>query len=40
MLHTIDAQSMPTGIQRIFADTNPNLKIDGVDDYRVDVDVA
>ena len=31
---------MPTGIQRIFADTNPEIAINGVDDYRVDVDVA
>ena len=36
----IDVQSMPTGIQRIFADTNPEIAINGVDDYRVDVDVA
>ena len=34
------AQSVPTGIKRIFADTNPNIKINGSDDYRVDVDVA
>ncbi len=40
MLRTIDDQSMPTGIQRIFADTNPEISINGVDDYRVDVDVA
>ena len=31
---------MPTGIQRIFADTNPEIAINGADDYRVDVDVA
>ncbi len=37
---TINVQSMPTGIQRIFADTNPEISINGVDDYRVDVDVA
>lgn len=37
---SIDAQSMPTGIQRIFADTNQEIAINGVDDYRVDVDVA
>jgi len=37
---SIAAQTIPTGIQRIFADDNPNLYIDGVDDYRVDVDVA
>jgi subtilisin len=40
MLRTIDAQSVPTGIQRIFADDNPNIGIDGNDDWRVDVDVA
>ena len=34
------SQSVPTGIQRIFADTNPNIGINGTDDYRVDVDVA
>jgi subtilisin len=34
------AQTIPTGIQRIFADGNSNLDIDGTDDYRVDVDVA
>lgn len=37
---SIDAQTEPTGLQRIFADTNTNLEIDGTDDYRVDVDVA
>ena len=36
----IHAQEMPTGVQRIFADANVNLDIDGTDDYRVDVDVA
>ncbi len=40
MVRSIDVQSMPTGIQRIFADTNPEIAIDGVDDFRVDVDVA
>lgn len=40
MVRSIDAQSIPTGIQRIFANTNPEIAIDGVDDYRVDVDVA
>lgn len=34
------AQEVPTGIQRIFADTNTKLDIDSTDDYRVDVDVA
>jgi subtilisin len=33
-------QSMPTGIERIFADTNGAIDIDGTDDFRVDVDVA
>ncbi|HUG98602.1 MAG TPA: S8 family serine peptidase [Gammaproteobacteria bacterium] len=37
---SIFAQTIPTGIGRIFADENPNLDIDGTDDYRVDVDVA
>ena len=37
---SISVQSMPTGIQRIFADTNPEIAINGADDYRVDVDVA
>jgi subtilisin len=39
-LWSIEAQDMPTGISRTFADTNANLDIDGADDYRVDVDVA
>ena len=34
------AQTVPTGIQRIFADANPNIAIDGNDDSRIDVDVA
>ncbi|MFZ7112940.1 MAG: S8 family serine peptidase [Desulfatiglandales bacterium] len=34
------AQEIPTGIERIFADENSKLDIDGTDDYRVDVDVA
>ncbi|MCH8338373.1 MAG: S8 family serine peptidase [Chloroflexi bacterium] len=33
-------QTVPTGIQRIFADENPGITIDGVDDLRIDVDVA
>jgi len=33
-------QTVPTGVQRIFADDNTNLDIDGVDDVRIDVDVA
>jgi subtilisin len=40
MIRSIDVQSMPTGIQRIFADTNSAIDIDSVDDFRVDVDVA
>jgi subtilisin len=40
MERSIDAQSVPTGIQRIFADTNPEIAINGADDFRVDVDVA
>ena len=34
------AQTVPTGIQRIFADANPNITIDGIDDVRIDVDIA
>ena len=37
---SISAQTVPTGIKRIFAETNPEIAIDGSDDYRVDVDVA
>jgi subtilisin family serine protease len=37
---SISVQTVPTGIQRIFAHGNPELDIDGSDDYRVDVDVA
>jgi subtilisin len=37
---TISDQTKPTGIQRIFANTNLGIDIDGTDDYRVDVDVA
>lgn len=37
---SIVSQTTPTGIQRTFAAGNPNLTIDGADDYRVDVDVA
>jgi subtilisin family serine protease len=33
-------QTTPTGVQRIFADGNDNIDIDGEDDFRVDVDVA
>ncbi|MEV4801795.1 S8 family serine peptidase [Nonomuraea sp. NPDC049421] len=34
------AQTTPTGVNRIFGPSNPNLDIDGTDDERVDVDVA
>jgi subtilisin family serine protease len=36
----VSAQSMPTGVARIFAPANATLDIDGTDDERVDVDVA
>ena len=35
-----ETQIVPTGVERIFATGNPNIDIDGVDDFRVDVDVA
>ncbi|MCK2244403.1 MULTISPECIES: S8 family serine peptidase [unclassified Crossiella] len=34
------AQSVPTGIRRVFADDNPNLKINGQPDYVPDVDIV
>ncbi|WP_433437408.1 S8 family serine peptidase [Nonomuraea sp. CA-141351] len=37
---TTFAQTTPTGVRRIFGPSNPNLDIDGVDDVRIDVDVA
>src|SRR5437868_5642097 len=37
---SVSAQTIPTGISRIAANTNPNLTINGQDDLRVDVDVA
>lgn len=40
MERSISAQTVPTGIQRIFADDNAAIDIDGLDDFRVDVDVA
>jgi len=40
MLRTVGGQTVPTGVQRIFADDNGNIGIDGTDDSRVDVDVA
>ena len=36
----VSGQQIPTGIQRIFASANSQITINGVDDYRVDVDVA
>jgi len=39
-VYSISTHVVPTGITRIFADTNGNLDIDGTDDFRVDVDVA
>ena len=36
----VDAQTVPTGVERINADTNTSIGIDGADDQRVDVDVA
>ncbi|HUR01048.1 MAG TPA: S8 family serine peptidase [Nonomuraea sp.] len=37
---TAFAQTVPTGVRRIFGPSNPNLDIDGVDDVRVNTDVA
>ncbi|MGN9811345.1 S8 family serine peptidase [Micromonospora sp. BQ11] len=37
---TITAQDTPTGIRRIFADDNANLKLNGTADYEADVDIA
>ena len=39
-LRHVFIQDSPSGIKRIFASTNSSLGINGVDDYRVDVDVA
>ncbi len=39
-VRSIAAQDIPTGIQRVFADANTSIDIDGSDDFRVDVDVA
>ena len=39
-IYAITEQTIPTGIQRVFADQNSNMDIDGVDDWRVDADVA
>ena len=35
-----EEQTVPTGIERVFADGNSNLSINGDDNYRVDADVA
>lgn len=40
MIHTVSVQDVPTGIRRIFADTNTSIDIDSSDDFRVDVDIA
>jgi hypothetical protein len=37
---TTFSQAIPTGIRRIYAHENPGIPINGVDDWRVDVDVA
>ncbi|HWB73287.1 MAG TPA: S8 family serine peptidase [Egibacteraceae bacterium] len=39
LAHTY-SQETPTGVQRVFADDNAEIDIDGSDDFRVDVDVA
>lgn len=39
-VRTVDVQSTPTGVMRIFAASNASIDIDATDDYRVDVDVA
>ena len=39
-VYSINDQTIPNGIHRIFADGNLNLDIDGSDDLRVDADVA
>ena len=39
-IRSISVQEVPTGIQRIFAKANSGIDIDGVDDFRVDADVA
>ena len=36
----MQAQTVPTGIRRAFADKNTVTKINGLDDWRADVDVA
>ncbi len=39
-IRRINAQTVPTGVDRVFALDNGALTIDGADDQRVDVDVA
>lgn len=39
-LFTTTAQEVPTGVERSYATSNANLDIDGVDDVRIDVDIA
>lgn len=36
----LTAQTIPTGVKRVFASTNPLTDIDGIDDERANVDVA
>ncbi|MGH2604212.1 MAG: protease inhibitor I9 family protein, partial [Dehalococcoidia bacterium] len=36
----VHAYEVPTGVERIFADENPEITINGTDDLRVDVDIA
>jgi subtilisin len=37
---SINIQTIPTGISRVFADTNDNIWINGINDYTIDADVA
>jgi subtilisin family serine protease len=39
-VYSVAAQTIPTGIQRVFADDNPNLHINDTEDWWVDADVA
>lgn len=40
LTHLFGLPTVRTGIQRIFADGNANITLDGVDDPRIDVDIA
>jgi len=40
VVNIVGGQETPTGVRRIFADGNSNIGINGVDDLRIDVDVA